>query len=143
VIHSACRLVAGACLPPAVSVPEVVHVQPKDVPGGQGKQLTAELRRCAGVGIPGRNYRCADGETGIVAAERRVLVASAVMTGPGVRYGTPIEAITCQKLRRRRRPAVRWAAAHGVIFDELRAGVVGVLRSRSGADHIEHVRGVG
>jgi len=60
-----------------------------------------------------------------------------------VRYGTPIEAIDARKLRRLRRRAVRWAVTHGVIFDELRVDVVGILRSPDGAFTIEHLRGVG
>jgi hypothetical protein len=33
--------------------------------------------------------------------------------------------------------------AHGVLFDEVRVDVVGVLRAESGSFTVEHVRGVG
>jgi putative endonuclease len=124
-------------------VPEVVRVHPKDALGRQGEQLAAEYLQHSGFRILDRNYRCADGEIDIVAAERRVLVACEVKTRSDVRYGTPVEAVTHRKLRRLRRLAVHWVAAHGVIFDELRVDIVGVLRSPSGEFTIDHVRGVG
>ena len=79
-----------------------------------------------------RNWRCADGEIDIVAAERRVLVVCEVKTRSGTRYGTPLEAISRKKRGRLRRLAVRWVVAHGVLFDEIRIDVIGVLRGPSG-----------
>ena len=64
-------------------------------------------------------------------------------TRSGVRYGTPLEAITRQKRNRLRRLAIRWLVAHGILFDEIRIDVVGVLRSESGEFSVDHVRGVG
>jgi putative endonuclease len=121
----------------------VVRVHPKDVLGRQGEQLAVEYLQRAGFRILDRNYRCSEGEIDIVAADRRVLVACEVKTRSGVRYGTPTEAVTPQKLRRLRRLAVRWVIAHGVIFDELRVDIVGVLRNQSGEYAIEHIRGAG
>jgi len=118
-------------------------VQAKDVLGRRGEDLAADYLREAGFRILDRNYRCSDGEIDIVAADCRVLVACEVKTRSGLGYGTPLEAVTRQKVRRLRRLAVRWVAAHGVIFDELRVDVVGVLRSRDGEFTIEHIRGVG
>ncbi|HEX9517532.1 MAG TPA: YraN family protein [Streptosporangiaceae bacterium] len=118
-------------------------MHPKDALGRQGEQLAAEYLQKAGFRILDRNYRCADGEIDIVAADRRKLVACEVKTRSGVRYGTPVEAVTRPKLRRLRRLAVHWAGTHGLIFDELRVDIVGVLRSPSGDFTIEHLRGVG
>jgi putative endonuclease len=118
-------------------------VHPKDVLGRQGEQRAAEYLQQAGLRILDRNYRCAEGEIDIVAAERRTLVVCEVKTRSDTRFGTPIEAITRQKRSRLRRLAVNWVLAHGVIFDELRVDVVGVLKSASGEFEIEHVRGVG
>jgi len=115
----------------------------KDVLGRLGEQLAAEHLRRSGMRILDRNFRCADGEIDIVAADGRVLVACEVKARSGVRYGTPVEAITADKLRRLRRLAVRWVTAHGLIADELRVDVVGVLRTPSGQYEIEHLRGVG
>jgi putative endonuclease len=121
----------------------VVRLNPKDVLGKQGEQLAVEYLQRAGFRILDRNWRCTDGEIDIVAAERRVLVICEVKTRSGTRYGTPLEAITRQKRTRLRRLAVRWVIAHGVLFDEVRVDVVGVLRGASGDFTLEHVRGVG
>ncbi len=118
-------------------------MNPKDVLGRQGEQLAAEYLQRAGLRILDRNWRCAEGEIDIVAADRRVLVVCEVKTRSGTRYGTPLEAITRQKRSRLRRLAVRWVVAHGLLFDEVRVDVVGVLRSASGEFSLEHVRGVG
>lgn len=118
-------------------------MHPKDALGRKGEQLAVEYLQQAGFRILDRNYRCADGEIDIVAAEGRVLVACEVKTRSDVRYGAPIEAVTAQKLRRLRRLAVRWVVAHGVIFDELRVDIVGIVLSPAGDCSIEHVRGAG
>jgi putative endonuclease len=118
-------------------------VNPKDVLGRQGEQLAVEHLQRAGLRILDRNWRCAEGEVDIVAAERRTLVICEVKTRSGIRYGTPLEAITRQKRNRLRRLAIRWVVAHGVLFDEIRVDVVGVLRAESGGFTVEHVRGVG
>jgi len=121
----------------------VVRVNPKDVLGRQGEQFAAEYLQRAGYRILDRNWRCADGEIDIVAAERRTLVVCEVKTRSGTRYGTPLEAITRQKRNRLRRLAVRWVIAHGLLFDEVRVDVIGVLRDAAGELALEHVRGVG
>jgi putative endonuclease len=118
-------------------------LNPKDVLGRQGEQLAVDHLQRAGLRILDRNWRCAEGEVDIVAAERRTLVICEVKTRSGVRYGTPLEAITRQKRNRLRRLAIRWVVAHGVLFDEIRVDVIGVLRAESGGFTVEHVRGVG
>jgi putative endonuclease len=118
-------------------------MHPKDALGRQGEQLAAEYLLRAGFRILERNFRCADGEIDIVAADRRDLVACEVKTRSDVRFGTPAEAVTRQKLRRLRRLAAIWASSQGWFYDQLRVDVVGVLRSPSGDFTIEHLRGVG
>lgn len=115
----------------------------KDVLGKQGEQLAVEYLQQAGMRILDRNWRCAEGEIDIVAADRRALVVCEVKTRSGVRYGTPLEAINRKKRSRLRRLAVRWLVAHGILFDEIRIDAIGVLRSESGEFTVQHVRGVG
>lgn len=115
----------------------------KDVLGRRGEQEAADYLRRAGFRILDRNWRCADGEIDIVAAERRVLVVCEVKTRSGDRRGTPLEAVTARKLSRLRRLAVRWIVAHGVLFDEVRVDVVGITQDGGGGFRLEHVRGVG
>lgn len=120
-------------------------MNPKDVLGKEGEQAAAEYLQRAGLRILARNWRCGEGEIDIVAADRRALVACEVKTRSSTRYGTPLEAVTPRKRSRLRRLAVRWVLAHGVLFDEVRVDVVGVLRSETapGGFVIEHIRGVG
>ncbi len=115
----------------------------KDALGRDGEQVAAEYLERSGLRILARNWRCSEGEIDIVAAERRVLVVVEVKTRSSTRYGTPVEAITRAKRRRLRRLAVRWLAANGVLFDEVRIDVIGLTRDPAGGFTIEHVRGVG
>jgi putative endonuclease len=118
-------------------------VNEKEALGRLGEQAAAEYLASAGMRILDRNWRCASGEIDIVAAERQILVVCEVKTRSGTRYGTPLEAITRAKRVRLRRLAAQWLAAHGVLFDEVRIDVVGLLKDNSGHYQVEHVRGVG
>jgi putative endonuclease len=122
---------------------EVVTVNPKDDLGRRGEQVAAEYLERAGMRILDRNWRCAGGEIDIVAAEGQVLVICEVKTRSGTRYGTPLEAITRAKRTRLRRLAALWLAGHGVLFDEVRIDVIGLISDRSGQYQVEHARGVG
>ena len=118
-------------------------MKPKDELGRTGEQVAVEYLERAGLRILDRNWRCADGEIDIVAAERRVLVVCEVKTRSDNRFGSPLEAISRNKRTRLRRLAAQWLVAHGVLFDEVRIDAIGVLRDPSGEFQIEHVRGVG
>jgi putative endonuclease len=119
------------------------RVNAKDALGQQGEQVAARYLTEAGLAVLGRNWRCSQGEIDIVALDGRTLVICEVKTRSGVRFGTPLEAVSAPKLRRLRRLAVTWVRAHGLVFDEIRIDVVGVLLAASGEFSIEHVRGVG
>lgn len=114
----------------------------KDELGRLGERLAAEYLQQAGMRILDRNWRCAEGELDIVAAERRVLVACEVKTRSGLGFGSPLEAVSRRKQARLRRLAISWIRAHGVLFDEVRIDVIGLVRDRAGHFTIEHVRGV-
>ncbi len=118
-------------------------MNPKDDLGRTGEQVAAEYLERAGLRVLDRNWRSATGEIDIVAAERRVLVVCEVKTRSGTGFGTPLEAITRNKRARLRRLAAQWLVAHGVLFDEVRIDVIGLVRDKAGDFQIEHVRGVG
>jgi putative endonuclease len=118
-------------------------VSAKDDLGREGEQVAVEYLERAGLRVLDRNWRCADGEIDIVAAERQVMVVCEVKTRSSTRFGTPLEAITRHKQIRLRRLAARWLVAHGVLFDEIRIDVIGLIRNKAGLYEIEHVRGVG
>jgi putative endonuclease len=126
-----------------MSEAEVMAMRAKDALGACGEQAAAEYLEQHGLRILARNWRCSEGEIDIVAAERRALVVCEVKTRSDVTYGTPLEAITWAKRQRLRRLAIRWLVANGVLFDEVRVDVVGLVRDRAGGFTIEHVRGVG
>jgi len=118
-------------------------VNAKDELGRAGEQVAAEYLERAGLRVLDRNWRCSIGEIDIVAAERQVMVVCEVKTRSDTRFGTPLEAITRNKRARLRRLASQWLVAHGVLFDEVRIDVIGLIRTPSGEYQIEHVRGVG
>ena len=115
----------------------------KDVLGQHGEQLAASFLAEAGLTVVDRNWRCKEGEIDIVAVDGRTLVICEVKTRSSTRYGSPLEAITRSKRARLRRLAVRWLVAHGVLFEEVRIDVIGLVRDESGQYQLEHVRGVG
>ena len=115
----------------------------KDALGKSGEQAAAEYLTSHGLRILDRNWRSADGEIDIVAAERQVLVVCEVKSRTSVRYGSPLEAVGRAKRARLRRLAVQWLNAHGVRFDQVRLDVVGLVYDGTGGFTIEHVRGVG
>ena len=114
----------------------------KDLLGRQGEQLAAGFLADAGLEILGRNWRCEHGEIDIVGRDGQTLVICEVKTRSGVRFGSPVEAITRQKAARLRRLAIAWLTAHSLFFEEIRIDAVGVLRGPGGEFSIEHVRGV-
>jgi putative endonuclease len=118
-------------------------MKPKDELGRAGEQVAAEYLERAGLRILDRNWRCVAGEIDIVAAERRVLVVCEVKTRSDARFGSPLEAISRNKRTRLRRLAAQWLAAHGVLFDEVRIDVIGLVKDKAGEFQIEHVRGAG
>jgi putative endonuclease len=111
--------------------------------GQQGEQLAAEFLEECGLRILDRNWRCPEGEIDIVAIDQGVLAICEVKTRSDTRYGTPLEAVSTRKRNRLRRLALRWIAAYGVTFDEIRIDVVTVLRVGPGDFAISHVTGVG
>ena len=59
-----------------------MSVNAKDSLGRRGEQAAVEYLERAGLRILDRNWRCAEGEIDIVAAERQVLVICEVKTAP-------------------------------------------------------------
>src|ERR1700733_13773586 len=119
-----------------------MSVNAKDLLGRQGEQLAADFLSKAGLVILDRNWRCSQGEIDIVAADGPALVICEVKTRSGVRFGTPLEAVTRQKAWRQRRLAVLWLREHSALYDEIRIDVIGILRTGPDEFSIEHVRGV-
>jgi putative endonuclease len=115
----------------------------KDVLGKAGEQAAVEYLESVGFRILDRNWRCAEGEIDIVAADRHVFVVCEVKTRSGTRFGTPLEAVGRTKLRRLRKLAVLWLNAHGIRYELVRVDIVGLVYEGTGGYTIEHLRAVG
>jgi len=59
-------------------------------------------------------------------------------SGPG--FGDPAEAVTAAKSARIRRLGLRWLAAHGIGWRDLRFDVVTVVRRPEGDPLVRHLR---
>ena len=113
----------------------------KDELGAYGERAAAHFLEAHGLRLLDRNWRCADGEIDIVAADGDGLVFCEVKTRSGLGFGDPVEAVGEVKAARLRRLAMRWIAAHDGRWPKLRFDVVGVLRSPRGMTMVKHLRG--
>ena len=109
--------------------------------GRFGEELAARHLQDAGLEILDRNWRCAEGEIDIVARDGDTLVVIEVKTRSGAAFGDPAEAVIAAKAARLRRLALRWLAANGIGWSDLRFDVVTVLRRREGDPLVRHLRG--
>jgi putative endonuclease len=109
--------------------------------GRFGEQLAVRHLEAAGFEILDRNWRCAEGEIDIVAADGETLVVCEVKTRSGTSFGDPSEAVVGAKAARVRRLALRWLAARDLRWRDLRFDVVTVLRRREGDPVVRHMRG--
>ncbi|MEN3357052.1 MAG: putative endonuclease [Mycobacteriales bacterium] len=116
-------------------------VRVKDAVGKFGEDVAVERLSAAGLRILDRNWRCAEGEIDIVAADGDVLVICEVKTRSGLAFGDPAEAVIAAKAARLRRLALRWLAAHDLGWAALRFDVVTVLRRTEGGLVVRHLRG--
>lgn len=114
----------------------------KDALGQYGERVAAAHLVEAGLRIIETNWRCAAGEIDIVAADGRALVFCEVKTRSSLAFGSPAAAVTWAKQRRLRDLAVRYLAANPGSWGEIRFDVVAILRPRTGATTLDHLRDV-
>ncbi|GAB3451863.1 YraN family protein [Streptomonospora sediminis] len=110
--------------------------------GARGEDIAAAYLERSGLRILARNWRCPEGEIDIVACEGPTIVVAEVKTRTGLRFGSPLEAVTDPKRRRLRRLARRWAAAHGGAGRPARVDAVCVLVLARDRVFVRHHRGV-
>jgi putative endonuclease len=116
----------------------------KDVVGRYGEDLAADFLDAAGLSILERNWRCADGEVDIVAADGETVVFVEVKTRSTVAFGDPAEAVTAVKAARIHRLAMQWLDEHrdwAGRWRELRFDVVSIVRLAPGGPSVRHLRG--
>jgi putative endonuclease len=118
-------------------------VRASDELGRYGEDLAVSHLESLGLEVLQRNWRCRDGEIDIVARDGRLLVVCEVKTRAGIGFGSPLEAVTPQKLRRLRILAIRWIAENVAGWaGDVRIDVVGIVYPPGGEPTIEHVRDV-
>ena len=118
--------------------------------GAYGERRAVDyLTNQAGMWVVDRNWRCREGELDIVARDGDDLVFIEVKTRRGPGFGGPAEAVVPDKVRRLRRLAAAWLAAHPLVArrhgdrnrcGEVRFDVVCVYRPRRGPALVYHVR---
>ena len=117
--------------------------------GRYGERVAERALVSAGWQVLARNWRsperAAPGELDIVALDPAgVVVVVEVKTRRSRACGSPLEAVTPDKLRRLRRLAGLWCRHHrSPEASGLRIDVIGVDVAVAGAARLTHVRGVG
>jgi putative endonuclease len=111
--------------------------------GAYGERVAARHLVDEGLVLLDRNWRCDAGEIDLVLRDGDVLVFCEVKTRNGTAYGHPLEAVDRVKTDRLVLLGQRWMQAHGVVTEQVRFDMVGVVRSLQGAAEVEHVRGLG
>ena len=116
---------------------------PRRALGRYGEQLAARYLGEHGLTVLDRNWRCAHGETDLVARDGDCLVFCEVKTRRSQRFGAPVEAVDRRKAARLRRLAAAWLQAHDEHADRVRIDVIGILRPATGPARVRHLQGVG
>jgi putative endonuclease len=114
----------------------------KDELGRFGETLAVESLESQGMRVIERNWRCSQGEIDIIAQDGLDLVFVEVKTRSGLRFGTPLSAITAKKLTRLRRLVAAWCRTHPGPHHHVRIDAVSVLVPRQGLIEIDHVQGI-
>jgi putative endonuclease len=111
--------------------------------GTLGEQIAVAHLESLGLRVVERNWRCRWGELDVVAVDDdRVLVFVEVKARTTDRFGGVAQAVTPQKLRRLRRLAGLWLAAHDGRWSVVRIDVIGVQFGRTREPQIIHLQGV-
>jgi putative endonuclease len=114
----------------------------KDELGKRGEVLAVAHLEAQGFEVVDRNWRCGQGEIDIVARDGAYFVFVEVKTRSSDVFGTPLQAITRDKLARLRRLAAAWCAAHPGSHHWIRIDAIGVLAPVGGAVTIDHIQRV-
>src|SRR4051812_50043004 len=101
-----------------------------DAVGDYGERVAQRFLTEQGMTVLCRGWRCGQGEIDIVAVDGSCLVVCEVKTRRSVLAGTPLDAVTPEKLARLRRLAAAWLADHGGGYAEGRIDAVRVLVPR-------------
>ena len=114
--------------------------------GAHGEALAEQVLLDAGMVIVDRNWRCREGEIDLIAADEvdglATMVFCEVKVRRGLGFGSPLEAVTYEQVRRLRRTAAAWLREHPVVGVGIRIDVIGLLALPDEPLLVLHVRGV-
>ncbi|PRY42657.1 YraN family protein [Umezawaea tangerina] len=120
---------------------EVARRTKRDL-GEQGEDLACEYLERQGLVVLSRNWSCREGELDIVATDGKLLVVCEVKSRSGVACGSPLEAVTPEKLHRMRKVTQRWLMAYRVGWVDVRYDAVSVLWPPEGEVRLHHLKGL-
>lgn len=114
--------------------------------GARGEDWAEQVLSEAGMFVIDRNWRCREGEIDLIAIDEvdgeSTLVFCEVKYRTGTGFGTPLEAITADKVRRLRRAVARWLTERQVTTPRIRLDAIGLLDVPGQEIRITHVRGI-
>ncbi|GAA2560046.1 YraN family protein [Mycolicibacterium diernhoferi] len=113
--------------------------------GALGEQLAVQHLESLGLTVLERNWRCRYGELDVIAWDPagRTVVFVEVKARTTDRFGGVAYAVTPDKVRRLRRLAGLWLAAHAGSWSAVRLDVIGVRFGRTKTPELSHVQAVG
>ncbi len=106
--------------------------------GKQGEELAISYLKSKGFKILEKNQRNRFGEIDIIAKDHGTLVFIEVKTRTSEAFGNPIQGINEKKQERLRHLAMRYMADKGLIEQEVRFDVLGILQTKK-ETKIEHI----
>lgn len=110
--------------------------------GAVGETLAgAYLQRC-GYRILAKNWRSRAGELDLIVVKGVTVVAVEVKTRRGKSHGSPLEAITPEKVHRLRRLLAEWLSESSLRFASVRIDGIGITLHQSQAPELEHIEGI-
>ena len=113
--------------------------------GALGEQLAVQHLESLGLTVLERNWRCRYGELDVIALDPAgpIVVFVEVKARTTDRFGGVAYAVTPEKVRRLRRLAGLWLAAHPGSYAAVRLDVIGIRFGRTREPEISHVEAVG
>jgi putative endonuclease len=110
--------------------------------GRQGEDLACEYLERQGLVVLSRNWTCRDGELDLVATDGDQLIVCEVKSRSGIASGTPLEAVTPEKLARVQRVTQRWLMVYRVGWVSVRYDAISVLWPPQGEVRLHHLKGL-
>lgn len=110
--------------------------------GARGETIAAAYLEGLGYRILARNWRSRCGELDLIVRDGETLVAVEVKTRSGDGYGSPLEAITAQKMSRLRKLLLEWVRGSDIHGARLRVDAIGITVRTDERPRIDHLQGV-